>query len=380
MNTATAHDLVVFGEDWGGHPSSTQHLVRRLSGQRRVVWVNSIGLRRPRLDRADLARLGRKLLALVRRRTRPGNAPTPTGGPLVVDPRAVPMPGHPVARRVNRGLFRRLLRDARVRGGVQRPVLWLSLPTAVDAIGSADERAVVYYCGDDFAALDGVDHAPVARLEEELVARADLVLAASAKLAARFPTHKTHLVEHGVDFERFATPTPRATDLPMDRPVAGFYGSLSNWLDVELLAATARRLPDWRFVMIGPERTDLAPLRRLANVTLLGPRDHATLPGYAQHWDAALLPFRDTAQIRACNPLKLREYLAAGRPVVTTEFPALDGYRDLVRVADSPEAMATALEAARAEGLARVEERRARVADQSWDRRAADVAALLDAL
>jgi glycosyltransferase involved in cell wall biosynthesis len=104
------------------------------------------------------------------------------------------------------------------------------------------------------------------------------------------------------------------------------------------------------------------------------------LPGYAQHWDAALLPFRDTAQIRACNPLKLREYLAAGRPVVTTEFPALDGYRDLVRVADSPEAMATALEAARAEGLARVEERRARVADQSWDRRAADVAALLDAL
>jgi glycosyltransferase involved in cell wall biosynthesis len=338
VNTATAHDLVVFGEDWGGHPSSTQHLVRRLSGQRRVVWVNSIGLRRPRLDRADLARLGRKLLALVRR---------------------VPMPGHPVARRVNRGLFRRLLRDARVRGGVQRPVLWLSLPTAVDAIGSADERAVVYYCGDDFAALDGVDHAPVARLEED---------------------HKTHLVEHGVDFERFATPTPRAADLPTDRPVAGFYGSLSNWLDVELLAATAQRLPDWRFVMIGPERTDLAPLRRLANVTLLGPRDHATLPGYAQHWDAALLPFRDTAQIRACNPLKLREYLAAGRPVVTTEFPALDGYRDLVRVADSPEAMATALEAARAEGLARVEERRARVADQSWDRRAADVAALLDAL
>ena len=110
------------------------------------------------------------------------------------------------------------------------------------------------------------------------------------------------------------------------------------------------------------------------------PREHAALPSYAQHLDAALLPFRDTAQIRACNPLKLREYLAAGRPVVTTEFPALDGYRDLVRVADAPEAMATALEAARAEGLVRVKERRARVADQSWDRRAADVAALLDAL
>ena len=379
MNTASA-DLVVFGEDWGGHPSSTQHLVRRLSDRRRVVWVNSIGLRRPRLDRADLARLGRKLLALLRRRPRSGDSPVAAAGPLVVDPRAVPLPGHPLARRVNRRLFRRLLRDAGARAGVQRPVLWLSLPTAVDAIGSAEERAIVYYCGDDFAALDGVDHAPVARLERELVARADLVLAASPELAARFPAHKTHLVEHGVDFERFATPAPRAADLPDDRPVAGFYGSLSNWLDLELLVATAQRLPGWRFVMIGPERTDLAALKRLPNVSLLGPREHAALPGYAQHWDAALLPFRDTAQIRACNPLKLREYLAAGRPVVTTEFPALDGYRDLVRVADSPETLATALEEARSEGLARVAERRARVAEQGWDRRAAEVAALLDAL
>ena len=380
MNDALAHDLVVFGEDWGAHPSSTQHLVRRLADQRRVVWVNSIGLRRPRFDRADLARLGRKLRALLRRSPKVSTETSAPSGPLVVDPRAVPWPGHPVARRVNRGLFRRLLRRATARGRVQRPVLWLSLPTAVDAIGSAGERAIVYYCGDDFAALDGVDHAPVARLEEELVARADLVLAASPALAARFPAHKTRLVEHGVDYERFATPAPRAADLPDDRPVAGFYGSLSNWLDLELLASAAQQLPDWRFVMIGPERTDLAPLRHLANVTLLGPREHAALPGYAQHWDAALLPFRDTAQIRACNPLKLREYLAAGRPVVATEFPALDGYRDLVRVANTPEAMVEALEAARAEGLSRAAERRARVAAEGWDRRAADVAALLDAL
>lgn len=375
-----AHDLVVFGEDWGGHPSSTQHLVRRLADHRRVVWINSIALRRPRLDRADLARLWRKLLALCRRSPWTSGETIAATGPLVVDPRAVPWPGHPVARRINRGLFRHLLRNATARGNVRHPVLWLSLPTAVDAIGSAGERAVVYYCGDDFAALDGVDHAPVAKLERELVARADLVLAASPALAARFPAHKTYLIEHGVDLERFVTPAPRATDLPNDRPVAGFYGSLSNWLDMELLAATTRLLPEWRFVMIGPERTSLTPLKRLPNVTLLGPREHAALPGYAQHWDAALLPFRDTAQIRACNPLKLREYLAAGRPVVTTEFPALDGYRDLVRVTDSPQTMAEALEAARAEGLARVTERRARVAEQGWDRRAADVAALLDAL
>jgi len=381
MSSTTTTDLVVFGEDWGGHPSSTQHLVRCLAGRRRVIWVNSIGLRRPRLDRADLVRIWRKLVAMLRRKS-PSHDParSTAEGPLVIDPRAVPLPGNPLARAINRGLLRHLLRDATKRAGVDRPVLWLSLPTAVDAIGSAGERAVVYYCGDDFAALDGVNHGPIARLEQELVERADLVLAASPVLAARFPAHKTRLVEHGADVELFSTPTVRAGDLPQDRPVAGFYGSLSAWLDLELLAATAARMPHWAFVLIGPTKTDLGPLAGLDNIRLFGPRDHARLPAYAQHWDAALLPFRDTAQIRACNPLKLREYLAAGRPVIATDFPALDGYRDLVRTVDSATSLTAALEEARAEGLARSAERRERVADQSWTVRAGQVAAWIDTL
>ncbi|HEY5789985.1 MAG TPA: glycosyltransferase, partial [Gammaproteobacteria bacterium] len=314
-------------------------------------------------------------------RPRPAAAAAGDGPrPQVVAPRAVPLPGNPLARALNRRLFRGLLARATARAGIRRPILWLSLPTAVDAIGAAGERAVVYYCGDDFGALAGVDHAPVARLEAELVARADLVLAASQALAARFPPHKTRLLEHGADVGLFSTPVPRAADLPNDGPVAGFYGSLSDWLDLELLAGAARLLPDWRFVLVGPQRTDLGALAGLANVQLLGPRPHQALPAYAQHWDAALLPFRDTAQIRACNPLKLREYLAAGQPVVSTEFPALDGYRDLVQAVATPAELAAALQAARAEGRTRAAERRARVAAQSWEARAAELERLLAAL
>jgi len=133
-------------------------------------------------------------------------------------------------------------------------------------------------------------------------------------------------------------------------------------------------------VMIGPAQVDVSVLAALPNVTLAGPRPHGALPGYAQHWTAGLIPFRDTAQIRACNPLKLREYLAAGRPVVATPFPALAPYAAEVAVATDPAGFAAALQAARAEPAGRADARRALVAGESWEAQAAVARRLIDGL
>jgi len=367
-------DLIVFGEDWGAHPSSSQHLVSHLARDRGVVWVNSIGLRKPRLSAADLGRAAGKLGAALRGgRTAAARVPAP--GP-VVQPLALPMAEGAFGRAVNRALIGRSVR--RAARGLTRPVVWAALPSAVQALGALGEAAVVYYCGDDFGALAGVDHAAARRMEAELADRADLILAASETLAARFPAHKTRLLPHGVDHALFATPAPRPADLPQDGPVAGFYGSLAPWIDLDLIAATARLLPDWRFLLIGPAQADLAALDGVENIQRLGARPHAALAGYAQHWQAGLIPFRDTPQIRACNPLKLREYLAAGQPVVSTDFPALAGYRDLVRVAATPEDFAAALRASLADQGAPA--RRAAVAGESWAARAAAAAGWIDAL
>jgi glycosyltransferase involved in cell wall biosynthesis len=258
-----------------------------------------------------------------------------------------------------------------------RPILWISLPSAVDVIGSLGERASVYYCGDDFGFLAGVDFEPVRRLEADLVAQADLILAASPTLSAKFLPRKAVLVPHGVDTVLFGTPSPRPSDFPAGAPVAGFYGSLSEWVDVGLLAHAARALPDWRFLLVGPVRTDIDALAVLPNVLLAGERRHGELPGYVQHWDVSLLPFRDNRQIGACNPLKLREYLAAGTPIAATPFPALDGYRDLVEIGRTPEEFVAALRRAGAEGRQRAGERRRRVAGETWEARARQVSDLL---
>ena len=225
-----------------------------------------------------------------------------------------------------------------------------------------------------------MDHDTAAAMEQELAARADLILAASPVLAARFPGRKTRLLEHGVDIDLFSNPAARAADLPEGEPVAGFYGSLSEWLDVELLEQVARLLPQWRFVLIGPVQTGLGALPALPNVSLLGPRAHADLASYSQHWTAGMMPFRDTPQIRACNPLKLREYLAAGRPVVATPFPALRPYKQDLSIAQGPAAFAAALEAARTDTADRARARRAAVAGEDWSARAELAANWIDAL
>ncbi len=370
-------DLVVFAEDWSAfHPSSTQQLVQQLIADRKVLWVNAFGLRRPRMSPQQLERSLERLAEIP---TTTISGPT-RGGLRVLAPRTVQTPAYTLTRDMTQGMVERQVRAALQEMGIERPLLWLGVPSAADMIGLLDERALVYYCDTDYSTLADVDSALLAEQERSIVAKADLIVVPHKRLLAKFPTAKTRLLPHGVDFRLFSTPAPRAPDLPAGVPTAGCYGCLPERLDAALLAETAHRLPHWYFVFIGP--LDILPdtLRHLPNIRFLGPREHTELPGYVQHWDASLLPIRQNHGARSYSPLKLSEYLAAGRPIVTTELPALNGYRDLVRVANTPAAFAAALEAARKEGVSRRSERQARVAPDTWGRRSRELSGWLDAL
>ena len=259
--------------------------------------------------------------------------PTSSWSPMVVDPVALPFHGQSWVRKLNQKLIADRLYGCNQALEKQKPILWLSLPSAVPLLGKINECFSIYYCGDDFSALEGVDHDVVDQLEKELVEKVDLIIVASDNLRRKFPREKTVFIPHGVADYFFEAPDERPRDLP-EGPVAGFYGSISGWFDQQLLIRTARLLPHWNFAIIGPQRCFVEHLRREPNIYLLGEKEHHELPNYVHHWQVSILPFRDNAQIRACNPLKLREYMAVGKPIVSTDFPALAPYKKWVNVVE----------------------------------------------
>lgn len=365
-------DLVAFAEDWGRHPTSSQHLLRHLAANRRVLYVNSLGLRRPRLDAKDARRVVTKVLDVMGRGGRIDktvNAGARSDNLDVVSPLAISWPSSRLAFQFNRFSLHRQINREMASRGVARPVLWISIPSALPVVGALGERAVVYYCCDDFGSLVGVDHEPVMAMERQIVERADLIFATSDVLAERMPASKTVLVPHGTDLELFATPLPRASDLPSGSKIAGFYGSLDARLDFDMLTSTASRMPDWQFVLIGPVSTDLSALEGHRNIHVLGPRPYSQLPAYVQHWQASMILYRRDEQVRAGNPLKLREYLAAGTPIATIDVPSLSAYANLLAIAATPDGFADAIGQA-AQDTARNDQRRAAVAGDSWQARA----------
>lgn len=374
-------DLIVFGTQWGGLPSATHHLMSHMPAPNRVLWVNSVALDWPNLSLTAAGRTALTIASEMVGLAEPGRVfsrrkPAVPPGP-VVRSRFIPMARSASARAINRALLRNRVGEAARCFRIKRPVLWISQPTALDAIGNLGESAVVYYRDDDFDLPAGADPVRCKEIEAELAERADLIITASADVAERFPATKTHILPHAVDNDLFGLPARRALDLPLGR-VAGFTGTLSPALDYELIAATARLLPDWQFVFVGKIAADVSAIANLSNVSLLGPRLHKDAPGYAQHWTAGLIPYRQDPRVHGCDPLKLREYLAAGRPIVTTPFPALQRYSHLVETASTPEDFAAAIERTRFDDNAAA--RRAAVANESWDIRAAEAAALIDSV
>jgi glycosyltransferase involved in cell wall biosynthesis len=351
------NDLIVFGEDFGGLPSSTQHLISHLAQDRKIVWINSIGLRQPKLNWKDIKRAANKLLGLSKQGYGSQLAPNTDqqhvvarqdtknrGSIQVINLRTIPAPKSRLARYVAKIMMCAQLKPILNKANLNQPILWSSLPTAADLCGELNEVAVIYYCGDDFSALAGVDHQTVAKHEEVLVSKAQLILVASPSMQARFPAHKTTLIPHGVDVDHFQTSVAKAEDFPSQgRPVAGFYGSLSSWFDSQLIQTVSDALPEWDFMLIGPLEIDKTLLPQGNNIYYMGPRPHHALPSYCQHWDVSLLPFKQNGQIAACSPLKLMEYLANQRPIITTDYPAVAPYQKYVTIIRSAQEMISTL-------------------------------------
>lgn len=373
-------NIICIASNYWYDPTSKHHVMRLLAERNHVIWVNYHASRRPTATARDLSAAVGKLRQIARGPRDAGPAMT------VITPLVLPLPGNAAARAVNASLLTRQVRGV-LRRLPARPVqLWSFAPDVDFLCGRFGEEAVIYYCVDAFSEFSGYDAAAVLEAERRLAARADLLIVTSNHLLRRKRElcPRTLHVPHGVDVANFARATRPDIVVPEDithlpRPILGFWGMLQDWVDVDLLAAVARARPDWSIVLIGEALVDTAPLAVLQNVHLLGRRPYDALPGYAARMDVGLLPFRVNALTEAVNPIKLREYLAAGLPVVSTPLPEVRAYEAFVRVAANAAEFVKACEAAIGSSDAGGQARQAAMRHEDWRAKVEIISAAVEA-
>ncbi len=373
--------IVYFGNDWfAENRTSSHHIAQRLAQRFPVIYVDSPGMRAPSATGRDFRRLARKLADALR-----GPRELTPGFWYCTVPQ-MPFRRLPGAEMLNRwfGLWavRRAIRTARL----DRFLSWFVVPHPGFMAQHLGEDLCIYYCIDDYAAHPGVDSERISQSDRDLTHAADQVFVAPPALleakSAQNPT--TVFSPHGVDAELFARAMDPVTQLPpftreLPRPVIGFFGLIADWIDTELICWLADQRPSWSFLLVGAQKTDIADLRRRSNIHLPGPQPYGELPGWARAFDVAIIPYRLNQQVKNANPLKLREYLATGRPVVTVRNPEIERFARWVQIADSREEFLEAIEAAlEPEPASAIAERMASVSEMTWDHRVKEVLDTVD--
>jgi glycosyltransferase involved in cell wall biosynthesis len=280
-------------------------------------------------------------------------------------------------RHRERDLLRSLLNDLIATQRIEPDVLWYYTPMSLHFSDHLEAPAIVYDCMDELSNFAGAP--PGLRdAERALLERATVVFTGGRSLyeAKKHLHSNIHPFPSSVDVAHFAA-ARRTTADPADQgsiphPRIGFFGVLDERFDRELIAGVAALRPHYQFVLIGPVvKIDPGSLPRAANIHYLGQKGYAELPQYLAGWDVAMLPFARNEATRYISPTKTPEYLAGGRPVVSTSITdVVHPYGDLglARIADTPEAFAEAIDRALAEDpVARLNAADTLLATMSWD-------------
>jgi glycosyltransferase involved in cell wall biosynthesis len=379
-NSLAGESIVCFaGEDWWyHHPHSKNHLLKRYALRNKVLFVNSITMGLPSMANPDFfLKIRRKLKSYLRWLRKVPE------GLWVMTPLNLPFYGSRIGRWLNRVLLVAQLRVAMLLLGISRPILWVAIPTAAEMAGRLGEKLLLYQVSDKYDANEdsALSGQVIRKYDRELKDVADVVLYSGRKLFREATEPNRYFLEQAVDFEHFselkAEPAPELAGIP--HPILGYFGSMDYVMDTELMAEVARLRPGWHWVLLGLKSN----LIRVAapNIHFLGAKPYRALPQYIRQFDVCVLPWRETNTFTSYgSAIKVREYLATGKPVVMAplyeylETPGLRFYR-------GPQEFIAQIEAALHEDTPELAARRqAAVKDGTWDERARQLAALINSL
>ena len=381
MSGLSDYSVVYFGNDWfAENRTSSHHIARRLGTLVPVLYIETPGSRSPQTSARDVRKLWKKL--------RRAMAP-----PQKVNDRfyvatipQIPFRKLPMIDSLNRWLGAWMARRAMRRIGFGKRISWFVVPHPGPLAGRLGEERTVYYCIDDYASYPGMDPVAIQTLDDNLTRQADVVFVAPRALLE--PKKKlnanVHFSPHGVDFEMFSKAEDPATEvaeeaLALKHPVIGYFGTVGEFVDFDLLAFLASSRPEWTFLFVGLIAADVSRLRAFPNVVFAGPRPYETLPRWAKAFDVAIYAHQVNRQTRHSNPLKLREYLATGKPVVSVITPETAVFSEVVYLAGNPPDYLAAIERALQEDSPELKAKRmAAVTGVSWDARFQETIAVVD--
>lgn len=329
--------FLVFSDDWGEHPSSCQHLFKILSDLHPTIWVNTVGLRVPGFNLNDAVKSFRKLSAMM---SEPGRdrQHKEQATPIVCIPPMTPFHSPPwLANWNHNSLKKNVLKELRQQRFDEYTII-TTTPSVSDVLSQLGARKIIYYCVDDFSEWPGMEKQLILDLEGRLLQQTDAVICTSQVLYEKFRDYyPTHLLKHGVDLELFSSPAPvehRCLDR-IPSPRVGYFGNIDQRTDFHFIQKLALALPYVSFVFTGPTQANVSDLKMHPNIFFTGAIPYEELPSVVQGWDACLLPYHLNALTRNINPLKLKEYLATGKPVISTPLPDVCELSEFVKIIEA---------------------------------------------
>ncbi len=370
------YDIVYFGNDWfGENKTSSHHIAERFAIRHKILYVECPGLRMPKGNTRDFKKIFQKIWKCI-------SKPRQIGKQFwVYTLFQIPLHRYALIRALNEKLILFSLKRAMQQLGFTKPLLWFHIPHLYMVPGKIPAKGIIYYCIDNYSALPDVNSGAVQFMDDEMTRKADLVFAVSEPVfqSKKLLARELLLSPHGVDFIHFNQAALSSLEIPYDvacisAPIIGFWGLIENRIDLDLVAYLAKQQPTWNFVLIGYVEDKDNPCTCLENVHFLGQRKFTELPGYARAFDVTMLPYRMDDFFYNCNPLKLREYLATGKPVVSLRNPEVEKYQDIVAIADDYADFAKKIAWSLENDTLEMAERRViRMRAESWDQRVEEI-------
>lgn len=337
----SGENIIMLGsEKWlSGNQTSKHHLAKQFTALgAKVLYIENVSMRKIGSGgKSDLSKVQKVIRAISK------GVHSPLPNLFCYTPLYLPNPNSVFCDKINRFILPLQIRFLKKKLGLRTPIFLSFIPTGAYLQRNLAEKLSVYYVVDNFAAFEDVEQSAVARLEMESLRKSDIVFATAETIMDRLSAHCSNMVysPHGVDFDLFASVQAPATVVADElknirSPVIGFMGSLaSDSVDLQLIKRLAVRRPDWSFVLVGRQSSDITFLEDQANIHIVDQRPYHEMPRYLKAFDVALIPFLENPLTLDLNPIKLREYLAAGLPTVATRLPAIVQYEPQVKCVES---------------------------------------------